>query len=105
MTTESILIPSTTPTTRQVWPPTADSLRGRWEYGSPVVLDEVRVGDGLVLWVVVHGRRVVVEGTVSGVGLVAGRRWTVDMATARGTHVLTRQGWAERMPRAPRRTV
>ena len=98
----TILTPSTTPTTRQVWPPTADTPRGRWEQGAPVTLDEVQVGDTVTFWV--EGRTLTDRPTVK-VGKVVkitdsqGRRAVAWVATKRGRHVLTRKNWARSAPR------
>ena len=98
----TILEPTTNPTTRQVWPPTADTPRGRWEQGSPVTLDGIQVGDTIVFWAegrTLTDRPAVKEGRVDKIRVTNGLRSLVWVATKRGMCVLTDKNWAERAPR------
>lgn len=99
----SILTPSTTATTRQVWPPSLDTPHGRWLAGSPVTFDEIRVGDTVTFWAeartLTDRPTVKVGEVVKVVADAAGRRMVVWVATNRGQHVLTRKNWEQRAPR------
>lgn len=98
----TILEPSTTPTNRQVWPPAPDSPRGRWEAGTPVTLDGVRVGDMVMFWAeprTLSDRPSVKVGEVVKITDSLGRRAVVWVATTRGRFVLTRKNWANAQPR------
>lgn len=96
----SILTPSTTPTTRQVWPPTDDTPYGRYHLRTPVALDELAVGD--VVSFIGEDRRsrpVIREGEVVEFGELNGRRRVAQVQTRRGRCMLSRKNWRQRAPR------
>lgn len=96
----SILTPSTTPTTRQVWPPTSDTQYGRHRLRAPVTLDEIRVGDVISFIGEDHAYRPMIrEGEVIQINEVRGRRVLVQVQTRRGRCMLSRKNWQQRAPR------
>lgn len=97
----SIFTPSTTPTTRQVWPATPKPAKPPIvqvprEDRTSVALDNVKVGDTLSFL-----SRDGVTGMVERVGTVVQVEFGafVKVQTERGRCVLTRFNWEQRAPR------
>lgn len=95
----STMTPSTTATTRQVWPPTGDTLYGRYHLRTPVTLDEVQVGDTVSFLDEGRRYRTYCEGEVIKIDELNGRRWAAHVQTRRGRCVLSRKNWKQRAPR------